>query len=359
MNVAPQNHSAVLKPLSIAPMMERTDRHYRYFMRLITKSTLLYTEMVTAHALLHGDREFLLGFDAAEHPVVLQVGGDEPALMADCARIAEDYGYDGININVGCPSSRVQRGNIGACLMRSPEVVARCVEAMQASCSIPVTVKHRIGVDELDAYSDMANFVRVVSEAGCRVFSVHARKAWLNGLSPKENRTVPPLRYADVYRLKEDFPELHVELNGGVRTLAEVSVHLERVDGVMVGRAAYDRPYQFTEADRCFGGSTAPIPSRFELVEAILPYAARWVDQGTKLSHITRHMLNLFAGTTGSRAWKRVLTERAPRNGAGIEVIVDALEAVRQQRGEPPDSSLARLAAGSPVDGILCGIRVR
>ena len=332
MNVPHPQHSVVLKPLSIAPMMERTDRHYRYFMRLITKSTLLYTEMVTAQALLHGDREYLLGFDPAEHPVVLQVGGDEPAQMAECARIAEDYGYDGININVGCPSNRVQKGNIGACLMRTPEVVARCVAAMQASCSIPVTVKHRIGVDELDAYSDMANFVRVVSEAGCFAFSVHARKAWLSGLSPKENRSVPPLRYEDVYRLKEDFPRLHIELNGGVRTLAEASAHLEKVDGVMIGRAAYDKPFVFTEADRIFGVATAPAPSRFELVEAMLPYVAHWVDRGARLNHITRHMLNLFSGTPGSRVWKRVLTERSPRSGAGAEVLRDAAQAVRVQR---------------------------
>jgi tRNA-dihydrouridine synthase A len=327
-----QADDAVQRPLSIAPMMERTDRHYRYFMRLMTKSTLLYTEMVTAHAVIHGDRDHLLGFDETEHPLVLQVGGDDPERMATCARIAEDFGYDGININVGCPSSRVQRGNIGACLMRTPEVVARCVEAMQAACAIPVTVKHRIGVDELDAYEDMENFVRVVSEAGCRSFSVHARKAWLNGLSPKQNRTIPPLRYGDVYRLKEDFPHLYVEINGGIKTLEEAAAHLEQVDGVMIGRAAYDRPYLFAEADQRFGEGAGPPLSRFELVESLLPYADQWASQGTKLSHITRHLLNLFAGTPGSRVWKRILTERAPRSGAGIEVLVDALAAVREQR---------------------------
>jgi tRNA-dihydrouridine synthase A len=322
----------VLRPLSIAPMMDRTDRHYRYFMRLMTKSTLLYTEMVTVHAVIHGDREHLLGFDSSEHPLVLQVGGDDPVMMAECARIAVDFGYDGININVGCPSSRVQRGNIGACLMRYPEVVARCVEAMQAVCKIPVTVKHRIGVDELDAYEDMENFVRVVSEAGCLSFSVHARKAWLKGLSPKENRSIPPLRYGDVYRLKEAFPHLHIEINGGIKTLAEAAAHLQHVDGVMIGRAAYDRPYLFVEADNQFGGEARAPLSRFELVEAMLPYADRWAAQGAKLSHITRHLLNLFAGTSGSRVWKRLLTERAPRSGAGIEVLVDGLAAVREQR---------------------------
>ena len=329
-----QQLGPIAKPLSVAPMMERTDRHYRYFMRTMTKSTLLYTEMVTSHALLHGDREYLLGFDALEHPIVLQIGGDDPALMAECARIAEDVGYDAVNINVGCPSSRVQRGNFGVCLMKTPAVVARCVEAMQAACSIPVTVKHRIGVDDLDAYEDMVNFVRTVSESGCEVFSVHARKAWLQGLSPKQNRTVPPLRYEDVYRLKEEFPKLFIEINGGILTLEEAEEHLATVDAVMIGRAAYDRPYMFTDADRRFAGVEREPVSRRDVVEAMMEYAARWTSQGLKLSHITRHMLNLYAGIPGARRWKRILTEKAPRPGAGPEVLREALEAVTEQQAQ-------------------------
>lgn len=316
-------------PLSVAPMMDRTDRHFRYFMRCITRRTLLYTEMVTTAAIIHGDREKLLGFSPEEHPISLQLGGDNPQELAQCARIAEEWGYDEVNLNVGCPSDRVQSGNFGACLMAQPERVADCVATMRAAVSIPVTVKHRIGIDERDRYEDMVDFVGTVAEAGCRHFSVHARKAWLKGLSPKENRDVPPLRYADVYRLKQEFPHLWIEINGGILTLDQAEAHLNQVDAVMIGRAAYDNPYLFAESDRRFFGDAAPPLSRPEVVEAMLPYIDHWTGNGVKLSSITRHMLLLFAGQPGSRTWKRHVTEKSSQPGAGIEVLKEAIALVQ------------------------------
>lgn len=315
-------------PLSVAPMMDYTDRHFRYFMRQITRRTLLYTEMVTTAAIIHGDRPRLLGFSPEEKPVSLQLGGDDPQELAECVRIGTDFGYDEINLNVGCPSSRVQNGNFGACLMAQPDRVARAVEAMQQATHLPITVKHRIGIDDRDRYEDMANFVRVVSGAGCQRFTVHARKAWLQGLSPKENRDVPPLRYGDVYRLKQDFPHLFVEINGGVTTLAEVKAHLQLVDGVMIGRAAYDRPYLFAECDReIYGENTTPL-TRHQVVEAMLPYIEYWLSQGLSLNKMSRHLLLLFNGQPGSRVWKRYLSENTHVPGAGVEVILAALAQV-------------------------------
>lgn len=315
-------------PLSVAPMMKRTDRHQRYFMRCITKRTLLWSEMITARAILHGDRPHLLDFDAAEHPLVLQLGGDDPAEMAEAARIAQAWGYDEVNINVGCPSDRVKSGNFGACLMLDPPRVARCVEAMAAAVDIPVTVKHRIGVDERDRYEDMLDFVDTIAAAGgCMRFTVHARKAWLQGLSPKENRNVPPLRYDEVWRLKRERPDLVVEINGGVKTMDEVLEHLEHVDAVMIGRGAYDRPYSFAEADRrVFGGEAAP-PTREEVVAALLPYIEERLsaDPTCRLHHITRHVTNLYAGQPGARTWRRYLSEHHHRQGAGPEVLEQAL----------------------------------
>lgn len=315
-----------LYPLSVAPMMDRTDRHCRYFLRQIAQHTLLYTEMVTSAAILHGDRDKLLGFDRTEHPISLQVGGDNPQDLAKCAQIAEEFGYDEINLNVGCPSSRVQNGNFGACLMLQPERVAECVAAMAAVTRLPVTVKHRIGVDEIDRYEDLVNFVTIVSAVECQRFSVHARKAWLQGLSPRENREVPPLRYTDVHRLKQDFPHLEIEINGGFTSLEQVKEQLHYVDAVMIGRAAYDNPYLLALADRDIYGKNTPIPSRHEIAIAMLPYIDTWVNRGTKLHSITRHMIQLFHGQSGSRSWKRVLTERSVLPGAGIEVVKAALE---------------------------------
>lgn len=306
-------------------MMDRTDRHFRYLMRQITRHTLLYTEMVTSAAILHSDLDRLLGFSLAEKPLALQVGGDRPQDLARCAQIAADLGYDEINLNVGCPSDRVQNGNFGACLMAQPERVADCVAAMHEAAPLPVTVKHRIGIDDRDRYEDMVQFVETVAAAGCARFTVHARKAWLQGLSPKENRDIPPLRYGDVYRLKQDFPHLVIEINGGIQTLDQAQTHLTHVDAVMMGRAAYDHPYLFAEADCRFYDDTTDPPTREAVIAAMLPYIEAWVTQGGKLHQITRHLLQLFNGQSGSRAWKRHLTEQSSQIGAGPEVVLDAL----------------------------------
>ncbi|MEO1669661.1 MAG: tRNA dihydrouridine(20/20a) synthase DusA [Cyanobacteria bacterium J06631_2] len=324
------NYHQIDLPLSIAPMMDRTDRHYRYFMRQITQRTLLYTEMIVAQAIIHGDRSKLLDFSPAEKPLILQIGGDNPVQLAECAKIGEDWGYDAINLNIGCPSPRVQNGNFGACLMTQPELVAEAVAKMQQVVDIPVTVKHRIGVDECDRYEDMTNFIKIVSEAGCKNFSVHARKAWLQGLSPKENRDVPPLRYEDVYRLKQDFPHLFIEINGGITTLEQTKAHLKSVDAVMIGRAAYDRPYTFATVDRDVFNEDVTPKSRQEIVEAMLPYVEYWTNKGTRLNSITRHMLQLFAEQPGTKAWKRYITENSCKPGADALVVSSALKKIYQ-----------------------------
>ncbi len=313
-------------PLSVAPMMDRTDRHFRVVLRRITRRTLLYTEMIPTGAVLHGDRERHLAFDPVERPLALQLGGDRPSELAECARIAEALGYDEVNLNVGCPSERVLRGNFGVCLMAEPERVARAVEAMRRAVVIPVTVKHRIGFDELDRYEDMLRFVSVVAGAGCDRFTVHARKAWLRGLSPKENRTVPPLRYEEIYRLKRELPELAVEINGGIASLADARRHLAHVDAAMIGRAAYDDPYLLAAADRAIFGETAAPPGRREVLEGLVPYAEALVARGEPLHRLTRHLLGLYAGRPGARAWRRRLSEAGRAEGAGPEVILAAAE---------------------------------
>jgi tRNA-dihydrouridine synthase A len=306
-------------------MMDRTDRHCRYFLRQISRRTLLYTEMVTSMAILHGDKYKLLGFDRSEHPLALQIGGDNPSDLAECARIASDFGYDEVNLNVGCPSSRVQNGNFGACLMLQPDRVAECIAAMVAATKLPVTIKHRIGVDDADSYEDLVKFVSIVSQTGCQRFSVHARKAWLQGLSPKENREVPPLRYADVHRLKQDFPHLSIEINGGFTNLEQVQTQLQHVDAVMIGRAIYDNPYLLALVDREIYGDLTPPPSRHQVVTQMLPYIDTWMSKGVRLNTITRHMLQLFHGQPGSRIWKRLITEQSVLSGAGVEVVERAL----------------------------------
>jgi tRNA-dihydrouridine synthase A len=320
-------------PLSIAPMMDRTDRHYRYFMRQITRHTLLYTEMITTAALLHGDRNKLMGFSEVEKPLALQLGGDDRAHLARCARLAEDWGYDEVNLNVGCPSDRVQHGHFGACLMAQPTLVAHCVEAMCQATTLPVTVKHRIGIDDLDRYEDMVHFVHAVAQAGCDRFIVHARKAVLQGLSPRENRTVPPLRYDDVYRLKADFPTLRIEINGGITALLQATAHLQYVDGAMLGRAAYDHPYLFAEADALCFGDTTPSPTRRQVLEAMLSYLEHWAAQGLLPYRIVRHLLNLFAYQRSARLWKRYLSERT-------WVPETAVAALREAMGLVPDEVL-------------------
>jgi tRNA-dihydrouridine synthase A len=313
------------KIFAVAPMMDWTDRHCRYFHRLLSPHALLYTEMVTAPAVLHGDRERLLGFDAFEHPVALQLGGSEPADLAAAARIGADLGYDEINLNVGCPSDRVQSGRFGACLMREPALVADCVAAMRAAVSIPVTVKCRLGVDEQDEYADLERFVETVRASGCETFIVHARKAWLEGLSPKENREVPPLNYERVYRLKREFPELNVVVNGGVSSVADVEEHLRHVDGVMLGRTAYHEPYRLAELEHALYGE--PYPERDAVLAAFRPYIEAHLARGDRLQHISRHILGLYQGLPGARAFRRVLSERAHRKDAGYDVIVDAIAA--------------------------------
>lgn len=310
-----------LPHISIAPMMDCTDRHYRYFMRLITKRTLLYTEMVTANAVIHGDRERLIGFNATEHPVALQLGGSDPTLLASAARIGADSGYDEINLNVGCPSSRVQAGCFGAALMKQPDLVAECVSAMQSQVSCPVTVKCRIGVDDQDSYEALHAFVEKVAEIGCKTLIVHARKAWLKGLSPKENREVPPLQYDIVYRLKQDFPALTVVMNGGIKTWDAVDEHLTCVDGVMLGREAYKHPYLFAAVDQRYFASAAAVITERELVAAYLPYVLEQVDKGVRLSLLIRPLIGLFQGQPGARAWRRRMSE-GPRSGmSALELL--------------------------------------
>jgi tRNA-dihydrouridine synthase A len=316
------------RKFAIAPMMDWTDRHCRFFHRLLTRRALLYTEMVTTGAVLHGDRARLIGFDPAEHPVALQLGGCEPKALAQCAAIGADFGYDEINLNVGCPSDRVQEGRFGACLMAEPALVADCVAAMKAAVAIPVTVKCRIGIDDQDSEADLERFVSTVAGAGCATFIVHARKAWLEGLSPKENREVPPLDYGRVYRLKAAHPELEIVLNGGIGSLEEAETHLAHVDGVALGRAAYLNPYLLAEVDGRLFGDDCPAPTRRETLEALLPYVERHLARGGRLNNVTRHLLGLYHGRPRARAFRRHLSERAPRDGADIEVLLQAIRIV-------------------------------
>ncbi len=314
--------------LSVAPMMDWTDRHERYFLRLFSRRILLYTEMITTGAILHGDRERILGYDAREHPLALQVGGSDPEALAECAKIGQDCGYDEVNLNLGCPSDRVQTGRFGACLMAEPDRVARCVEAMGRAVEVPVTVKTRIGIDDRDSYSELRHFVQTVANAGCRVFIVHARKAWLQGLSPKENREIPPLRYDMVYRLKQDFSDLEIVMNGGIKTLDHIRQHLTCVDGAMIGREAYQNPYFLASADPMFYGDERPVLTRHEILEQFVAYAETQLARGVRLGQMTRHILGLFQGAPGARAWRRHLSEQAHKKDAGTEVIREAAQRV-------------------------------
>lgn len=305
---------------SVAPMMDWTDRWCRRFHRLLTRQALLYTEMLHANAVLHGDRWHLLGFDSQEHPVALQLGGSDPQVLAEAARIGAGFGYDEINLNVGCPSERVQSGSFGACLMAAPDTVAECVEAMAQAVSVPVTVKHRIGIDEQDSEADLRRFIARVSGAGCETFIVHARKAWLQGLSPAANRDVPPLDYPRVYRLKEEFPHLRIVINGGIDGPEAGLPHLRQVDGVMLGRAAYHRPFELGRVDRLYFGAERD-RGYGEVVEDLVALAEEVCSRDVSLYRLTRHVLGLFHGTPGARHWRRVLTEGAYRKAAGPELI--------------------------------------
>ena len=293
------------KRLSVAPMIDWTTTDYRYFARLFNPHVYLYTEMISTGALLYGNRARHLRFDTLEHPLVLQLGGADSSEMAQCAQFAQQHGYDEVNINVGCPSDRVQHNKIGACLMAEPQTVADLVKHMQAAVDIPVTVKHRIGIDDFDSYEFMVDFVEKVAAAGCSRFIVHARTAWLQGLSPKQNREIPPLRYNDVYRLKQDFPTLDIEINGGIETVADIKTHLQHVDGVMIGRAFYHNPYLLAETNSLWG---APIPKRSDILAQLYPYLEKQIAKGEALPTMTRHYLGLFQGLTGARKWRQALS---------------------------------------------------
>ncbi len=314
--------------LSVAPMLDWTDRHCRYFYRLISKHTVLYTEMVTTGAILFGKGDYL-SFNEAEHPVVLQLGGSDTKAMAECAKIAEQYGYDEVNINVGCPSDRVQNGRFGACLMAEPELVAECVSEMQATCNIPITVKSRIGIDDLDSYEFLYQFIDNVAQAGCKHFIVHARKAWLTGLSPKQNRDIPPLDYPRVYQIKQDFPQLKISINGGIKSLDEATQHLQQVDGVMIGREIYNNPYLLAYADREIYQSNDDIISRNEVIEQMVSYINQYVMQGGRAWHVLRHVLGLCNGLAGARQFRRYLSESANKPNANGEILREAFAFVK------------------------------
>jgi tRNA-dihydrouridine synthase A len=316
--------------LSVAPMLDWTDRYCRYFLRQITRHTLLYTEMITTGALLHREPGHFLDYKAQEHPLALQLGGSDPQELAACTRLADQWGYDEINLNVGCPSDRVQNGRFGACLMAVPELVADCVATMSEASERPITVKHRIGIDEQDSYEELTRFVDTVAQAGCSTFIVHARKAWLQGLSPKDNREIPPLRYETVHRLKADFPQLEIVINGGFKTLDQVEQQLASLDGVMIGREAYHNPWMLAEADQRIFGSAAAVTSRHQVVEAMLPFIEQELAAGTPLHRITRHMLGLYQGVPGARAWRRHLSDQAGLKRKGIDQLIEATQMIRE-----------------------------
>jgi len=328
--VSPTSASPEIPPahrFSVAPMLDYTDRHFRVLMRQISRHALLYSEMVVAQALHHGRRERLLDFDPLEKPLVLQLGGDDPQLLAEAAGLAAAWNYDEVNLNVGCPSAKVQQGRFGACLMADPARVARCVEAMAAASPLPVTVKHRIGIDERDSYAELLAFVDTLAAAGAQRFSVHARKAWLEGLDPKQNRTVPPLRYDLVEALKRDRPQLTLELNGGLETLQHCQQQLHWADGVMVGRAVYHHPLHWNQVDRQIFGATAMEPPKASTVlRGVIPYAERWCSTGGRLWPIARHLVHLVEGVSGARHWRRQLGEAAGGRTAGPEVLDQAAQ---------------------------------
>ena len=348
--------------LSVAPMMGWTDRHERYFLRRITRYSLLYTEMVTTGALIHneqmvGSQRRLLAYHESEHPVAIQLGGSEPPALAECALMAEDAGFDEVNLNVGCPSDRVRSGAFGACMMATPGLVAECVSAMNAKVRVPVTVKCRVGIDDMDDYQAMLDFIDIVANAGCDTFIVHARKAWLQGLSPKQNREIPPLRYDYVYRLKQERPELTVVINGGISSMRDVHEHIGHVDGVMIGREAYYNPYMLAAVDsELYGDNRAEVKSRKQIVLEMLPYIEQQVAQGVALHAITRHMLGLFTGCAGARSWRRTLSEGTHKLqhgdvAAAIVLVEQALSKVSEQAAQAGGSASPRPSQGSVATG--------
>ncbi|MDE9534710.1 tRNA dihydrouridine(20/20a) synthase DusA [Xenorhabdus bovienii] len=330
-NVSKKEAKFPLNRFSVAPMLDWTDRHCRYFHRLLSKEALLYTEMVTTGAIIHGKGNYL-AYNEEEHPLALQLGGSEPQALAQCAKIAQEQGYDEINLNVGCPSDRVQNGRFGACLMGEAKLVADGVKAMQDVVDIPVTVKTRIGIDEQDSYEFLCDFIdTVVKNSDCDNFIIHARKAWLSGLSPKENREIPPLDYPRVYQLKKDFPQLTLSINGGIKSLEEAKQHLQYVDGVMIGREAYQNPSILAHVDRELFNKAASVVNTIDAIKALYPYIERELSKGTYLGHITRHILGIFQGIPGARQWRRHLSENAHKAGADIMVVEKALEMVTER----------------------------
>ena len=324
---------ALSRKFSIAPMMDWTTPHFRYLARLLSRHTLLYTEMVTTGALIHGDTERFLRYHEIEHPLALQLGGSDPAELAHCARLAEQFGFDEVNLNVGCPSDRVQNNMIGACLMAYPDKVAEGVAAMKAATNLPVTVKHRIGIDGRESWDELCEFIEKVSAAGCQTFIVHARIAVLEGLSPKENRDIPPLKYDWVYRLKEKYPHLEIIINGGIKTFDECHEHLRHTDGVMLGREAYHNPWLLAGVDPEFFGEPAPVTSRHEALRTMFPFIEKELERGVFLTHISRHIMGLFHGMPGGRQFRRHISENAYKPGSGLEVIETALSKVREPQG--------------------------
>ncbi len=316
------------RKFSIAPMMDWSDRHCRYFWRLLSQHSVLYTEMVVSGALIHGDRKRFLQYNDEEHPIALQVGGHDPKDLAQCAAMAEEWGYDEINLNCGCPSDRVQSGKIGAILMAEPELVAKCVREMRKACNIPVTLKHRIGIDDMEDYEDMKRFVAITAEAGCETFIVHARKAWLKGLSPKENREVPPLKYELVYQLKEEFPELEIIINGGIKTTEQSKSLLQHVDGVMIGREAYNNPYFLRDIDQAIFDGPEHALTRRSVMERYIDYCEVQLEKGSRLNHMSRHILGLYLGQPRARLFRRHITENSPKPGATTEILREALAIV-------------------------------
>ncbi|TCM66815.1 tRNA-U16,U17-dihydrouridine synthase [Acinetobacter calcoaceticus] len=331
MNVTPSAELTALKNtprISVAPMMDWTTKDYRYFARLFNPNVVLYTEMVTTGAILFGDAARHLNFNAQEHPIVLQLGGSNPQDLATCTKMAQDWGYDEVNLNVGCPSDRVQNNKIGACLMAEPDLVAECIATMQNAVQIPVTVKHRIGIDDMQSYEEMLHFVDTVAATGCNYFVVHARIAILKGLSPKENRDVPPLRYEDVYRLKRERPHLTIEINGGIKTVAETQAHLQHVDGVMIGREAYHNPYLLAELGQLWD---LEAPDRFEIMQQMLPYIQMRMQDGAPVSVLTRHILGLFQNLPGARKWRQALSGGNVKSYADVENAIINIQAAMQR----------------------------
>lgn len=311
--------------IAIAPMLDWTDRHYRYFMRQITKHTVLYTEMIVADAILHGNLPRLLGFDNSEQPLIVQLGGSDPQKLSRASVICEEYGYNGINLNIGCPSDRVKSGNFGACLMQDPKLVAACIKAMQDSVSIPVSIKQRVGLNYIDDYNFFRDFVMQVHEVGCNEFIIHARNAVLTGLSPKQNREIPPLHYDYVYRLKQEFPELNVTINGGIKTLTDINEHLKYVDGVMIGREAYYNPYLFASVDQLFSNSLEEPLSRHQIASNMIPYLEKCVENDIYLHHVTRHMIGLYHGLANAKVWRYQLTNEMTKTNS-IDTYIKLLE---------------------------------